>query len=136
MIEQARAPSMLSMQVVPFGEDDRLLLCRDVTQAEALARMRRDFIANVSHELKTPLTVVAGFVETMQDLDLGSSQRTRYLGLMQEQTRNMQRLVDDLLARRRSRASTTRRTTTPSRSCRWFCRCRRTRRRCPRASTR
>ncbi len=37
--------------------------------------MRRDFIANVSHELKTPLTVVTGFVETMQDLDLEPHQR-------------------------------------------------------------
>ena len=98
VVEQARVPSMLSLQIVPFGADDKLLLCRDVTQAESLARMRRDFIANVSHELKTPLTVIAGFVETMQDLDLEARQRERYLGLMQEQTRNMQRLVDDLLA--------------------------------------
>lgn len=60
--------------------------------------MRRDFIANVSHELKTPLTVIAGFVETMQDLDLDARQRSRFLGLMQEQARNMQRLVSDLLA--------------------------------------
>jgi two-component system phosphate regulon sensor histidine kinase PhoR len=98
VIEQVRAPSMLSLQIVPFGADERLLLCRDVTQAEALARMRRDFIANVSHELKTPLTVLSGFVETMQDLDLDARQRARYLGLMHEQARNMQRLVDDLLA--------------------------------------
>jgi two-component system phosphate regulon sensor histidine kinase PhoR len=97
-VEQARAPTMLSMQIVPFGEDDKLLLCRDVTQAESVARMRRDFIANVSHELKTPLTVVSGFVETMQDLDLEPRQRARYLGLMAEQARNMHRLVDDLLA--------------------------------------
>ena len=59
--------------------------------------MRRDFIANVSHELKTPLTVIAGFVETMQDLELDARQRTRYLALMHEQARNMQRLVGDLL---------------------------------------
>ena len=38
--------------------------------------MRRDFIANVSHELKTPLTVVTGFVETLQDLDLEPRQRS------------------------------------------------------------
>jgi len=98
IMQQAREPSTLSMQIVPFGADEKLLLCRDVTQAEALARMRRDFIANVSHELKTPLTVISGFVETMQDLDLEPRQRARYLGLMHEQTRNMQRLVDDLLA--------------------------------------
>ena len=98
LVHQSREPSLLSMQVVPFGADEKLLLCRDVTQAEALARMRRDFIANVSHELKTPLTVLAGFVETMQDIELERRHRDRYLGLMHEQTRNMQRLVDDLLA--------------------------------------
>ena len=87
----------LSLQLVPFGTRETLLLSHDVTQVEAVARMRRDFIANVSHELKTPLTVIAGFVETMQDLDLDGRQRTRYLGLMQEQARNMQRLVNDLL---------------------------------------
>ena len=59
--------------------------------------MRRDFIANVSHELKTPLTVVTGFIETLQDLDLEPQQRRRYLQLMQDQARSMQRLVDDLL---------------------------------------
>jgi two-component system phosphate regulon sensor histidine kinase PhoR len=87
----------LSFQVVPFGDEERLLLSRDITQLEATARMRRDFIANVSHELKTPLTVVAGFVETLQDLDLDARQRANYLQLVEEQARNMQRLVADLL---------------------------------------
>ncbi len=87
----------LALQAVPFEVDERLLLSHDVTQVEAVARMRRDFIANVSHELKTPLTVIAGFVETMQDLDLDARQRARFLDLMQEQARNMQRLVSDLL---------------------------------------
>ena len=82
---------------MPYGVSEKLLLSRDVTQLEAVARMRRDFIANVSHELKTPLTVVSGFVETMQDLDLDDRQRDRYLGLMADQTRNMRRLVNDLL---------------------------------------
>jgi two-component system phosphate regulon sensor histidine kinase PhoR len=59
--------------------------------------MRRDFIANVSHEMKTPLTVVAGFIETLQDMELEPRQRARYLQLMHEQARNMKRLVDDLL---------------------------------------
>ena len=74
-----------------------LLISRNITQLEAVARMRRDFIANVSHELKTPLTVVSGFLETLQDLELEPRQRTRYLQLMAEQARSMQRLVDDLL---------------------------------------
>jgi two-component system phosphate regulon sensor histidine kinase PhoR len=91
------AATTLSLQVVPFGIDERLLISRDITQLEAVARMRRDFIANVSHELKTPLTVVAGFLETLQDLELEPRQRAQYLQLMAEQARSMQRLVDDLL---------------------------------------
>ncbi|MEP6657021.1 MAG: phosphate regulon sensor histidine kinase PhoR, partial [Betaproteobacteria bacterium] len=92
------AGTTLSIQVVPFGVEQRLLISRNITQLEAVARMRRDFIANVSHELKTPLTVVTGFIETLQDLDLDSHQRTRYMQLMAEQAMSMQRLVDDLLA--------------------------------------
>ena len=87
----------LSIQVVPFGIEERLLISRNISQLEAVARMRRDFIANVSHELKTPLTVVTGFLETLQDLELDPRQRARYLQLMAEQAKSMQRLVDDLL---------------------------------------
>jgi two-component system, OmpR family, phosphate regulon sensor histidine kinase PhoR len=87
----------LSMQLVPFGVEEKLILCRDITQLEAVARMRRDFIADVSHELKTPLTVISGFVETLQDMDLDERQRQRYLSLMEDQARNMRRLVEDLL---------------------------------------
>ena len=97
VIASLRDRRRFSLQLVPFGIEEKLLLSRDVTQLEAVARMRRDFIASVSHELKTPLTVVSGFIETLQDLDLDSGQRERYLGLMQDQARNMQRLVSDLL---------------------------------------
>ncbi|MBS0320297.1 MAG: phosphate regulon sensor histidine kinase PhoR [Proteobacteria bacterium] len=87
----------LSMLLVPFGVDEKLIICRDITELEAVARMRRDFIANVSHELKTPLTVISGFVETMQDMDLDAHQRERYLALMEQQAQSMRRLVADLL---------------------------------------
>ena len=91
------ARTILALQLVPFSLDKKMLMSRDVTQLEALARMRRDFIANVSHELKTPLTVIAGFLETLQDVKVDSRQRTRYLQLMTEQANSMQRLIDDLL---------------------------------------
>jgi len=87
----------LALQLVPFAADQKLLMSRDVTELEAVARIRRDFIANVSHELKTPLTVINGFIETLQDLDVDARQRARFLQLMMEQARNMQRLVADLL---------------------------------------
>ena len=87
----------LALHLVPFGADQKLLMARDVTELEAVARMRRDFIANVSHELKTPLTVISGFVETLRDLDVDERQRRRFLQMMDEQAKNMQRLVADLL---------------------------------------
>ncbi len=87
----------LALQLVPFAADQKLLMSRDVTELEAVSRMRRDFIANVSHELKTPLTVINGFIETLQDVDVDDRQRARFLQLMQTQATNMQRLVADLL---------------------------------------
>jgi two-component system phosphate regulon sensor histidine kinase PhoR len=98
VFESLRTAGMtLSIQVVPFGIEQRLLMSRDVTRLEQVARMRRDFIANVSHELKTPLTVVSGFLETIEDLALAPAQRERYVRLMREQARSMERLVNDLL---------------------------------------
>ncbi len=79
------------------AEGVRLLLTRDVTEREKLDRMRRDFVANVSHEMRTPLTVVGGFVETLADLPLEEAERNRYLQLIGTQTTNMRRLVEDLL---------------------------------------
>ena len=89
--------AIFSLQLVPYGESQKLLLSRDVTQAERLETMRRDFVANVSHELRTPLTVLVGFLETVRELKL-DPQRTRdYLGMMQEQGARMHRIIEDLL---------------------------------------
>jgi len=87
----------LALQLVPFAGDQKLLMARDITEVEAVARMRRDFIASVSHELKTPLTVISGFIETLQDVDVDAGQRDRFLALMREQATSMQHLVADLL---------------------------------------
>ena len=87
----------LSLQIVPFGVEEKLLMSRDITRLEAVARVRRDFIANVSHELKTPLTVLGGFIETLTDVEMDERQRRRCLALMREQANSMQRLVEDLL---------------------------------------
>jgi len=89
----------LALQVVPYGAAQSLLLSRDITQLDRLESMRRDFVANVSHELKTPLTVVSGFLETLQDClpELSAEETERYLSLASEQASRMQRLVEDLL---------------------------------------
>ncbi|WP_371153977.1 ATP-binding protein [Jannaschia sp. 2305UL9-9] len=76
-----------------------LLVFRDVSALRNEESMRRDFVANVSHELKTPLTAIMGFIETLQ----GPARRdpkaqARFLGLMAQETGRMNRLVTDLLA--------------------------------------
>src|SRR5206468_11531215 len=59
--------------------------------------MRRDFIANVSRELRTPLSVLVAFLETVRELKLDPERSRDYLSLMAEQSRRMQRIIDDLL---------------------------------------
>ena len=88
---------VLSLQVVPYGESQRLVLSRDITRFERIEKMRREFVANVSHELRTPLTVIAGFLENLRADRAAADPDRRSLDLMDDQARRMQRLVEDLL---------------------------------------
>lgn len=89
----------LLLQVIPYGNDLSLLVSRDISQIERMETMRRDFIANVSHELKTPLTVVAGFSEMLaEDYEaFGADEVKHYLALICEQNARMRHLIEDLL---------------------------------------
>ncbi|MDX8379752.1 MAG: phosphate regulon sensor histidine kinase PhoR [Gallionella sp.] len=99
VMKAARHDEMiLSIKLVHYGDNKRLLISRDVTQLQRIETMRRDFVANVSHEMRTPLTVVNGFVENLQDMtDLSHDKIYRALHLMAEQTARMDHLVSDLL---------------------------------------
>ena len=98
-LRTARGDGMiLSVQIIPYGDAQKLLLSRDITRLEKLETMRRDFVANVSHELRTPLTVLTGFLETIRELELDPQRSRDYINLMSEQATRMQRIVDDLLA--------------------------------------
>ena len=56
----------LQIQISLFGDDDRLIVAKDVTRLYQLEQMRRDFVGNVSHEMRTPLTVISGYLETLR----------------------------------------------------------------------
>ncbi len=87
----------LSLQVVPYSGTQRLMLVRDVSHQVALESMRQDFVANASHELRSPLTVMTGYLETLlQDDELDAILRGP-LSEMQRQTQRMNGLVNDLL---------------------------------------
>lgn len=89
---------VLSIKLIAYGANKKLLTSRDITHFQRVESMRRDFVANVSHELRTPLTVVNGFVETLSDMpSLDNDMARRALDLMAEQTLRMGRLVEDLL---------------------------------------
>ena len=82
-----------------LGGAAAVLTLRDVTASKRAEQMRADFVANAGHELKTPLTSLVGFIETL----LGPARddavaRERFLGIMREQAGRMARLVDDLLS--------------------------------------
>ena len=89
----------LQLQLMPFSAGRSLLLVRDTTQLVRMSTMRRDFVANVSHELKTPLTVTLGFLETLEDApaDTSAEDRAHYLKMASTQARRMQSLIEDLL---------------------------------------
>jgi two-component system phosphate regulon sensor histidine kinase PhoR len=88
---------ILRLQVFPFSENRRLILIQDITDLSKAEAMRRDFVANVSHEMRTPLTVMMGFLETVQTLELPPEQKAQYLEMMMDQGRRMKNLVEDLL---------------------------------------
>ena len=87
----------LLIQAFPFGQKRHLLLIQNVTDLHKADDMRRDFVANVSHEMRTPITVLMGFLETVQSLNLEKSQQHQYFEMMMSQAQRMKSLVEDLL---------------------------------------
>ncbi len=70
---------------------------RDITDQARLDAIRSDFVANVSHEIRTPITVIGGFAETMLELELDTGEQRRHLESIAKHSQTMQRLVEDLL---------------------------------------
>lgn len=96
----------LDIRIVPYGEDLRLMVMRDVTQLRFMERVRTDFVANVSHELRTPLTVLKGYLETLRGAE--GKVPDSYLKVflrMEEQTSRMESLVAGLLSLTRLESS-------------------------------
>ncbi|MDP3775423.1 MAG: ATP-binding protein [Gemmatimonadales bacterium] len=94
-VEHENRTILLSGQALPGG--GAVFALHDVSDLKRLETVRRDFVANVSHELKTPLTVVRGYAETLLKDDPPSDIRRGFLDTMLTHSRRMQRLIDDLL---------------------------------------
>jgi signal transduction histidine kinase len=87
----------LAITARPLAHGGAVLAAFDLTELRRLETIRRDFVANVSHELKTPLTVIGGFAETLADSGLDQAQRDGFARTIIANVRRMQRIVDDLL---------------------------------------
>jgi two-component system phosphate regulon sensor histidine kinase PhoR len=115
LLERMGPDSSLSLmlQAFPFGQERHLLLIQDITDLQKADAMRRDFVANVSHEMRTPITVLMGFLETVQSLDLDKAQQEQYFELMMSQAKRMKSLVEDLLTLANLEANTLPASTVP-----------------------
>jgi len=89
--------SWLNCRVVPYGGDQKLLLLRDVTERMRLSKMRRDFVANASHELRSPLTVIAGYLDSLADDDDMPADWAKPVAQMQGQARRMRHILGEML---------------------------------------
>lgn len=87
----------LSLRIVPYGENQQMLLVRDSTRLHRLEQMRREFVANASHELRSPLTVMSGYLESMGEDDKLRVAWGKPLDAMRQQTARMTAIVSDLL---------------------------------------
>ena len=87
----------LNVTARPLHEGGAVLALFDLTRVRRLEGVRRDFVANVSHELRTPLTIVGGFAETLAGEDVPFETRRDFAERILDNTRRMQRIVDDLL---------------------------------------
>ncbi|SES70357.1 phosphate regulon sensor histidine kinase PhoR [Thalassotalea agarivorans] len=97
----------LEIRIMPYGSDQYLLLARDISKVYKLEEMRRDFVANVSHELKTPLTVVRGYVEMIQASEQDFSDHwLQAFSTIEDQVTRMDRLVQQLLVLSRVEVNT------------------------------
>ena len=87
----------LHVQIIPYGTDQRLAIIRDVTNEKNVERTRRDFVANASHELRSPLTVISGYLEALVEAgDVPDAWRTP-VAEMQRQADRMTGILRDLI---------------------------------------
>lgn len=98
VVSPVNAEVQLEIRLMAYGSEHVLLLARDISNIHRLEQMRRDFVANVSHELKTPLTVVRGYVEMIQSAEEGFDPHwQKAFSTIEGQVSRMDRLVEQLL---------------------------------------
>ena len=97
MAETNWSAEKIEIRLLPYGDDERLLLVRDVTKVERANQMRKDFVSNASHELRTPLTVMKGYVEMLLASMMDDERLGPPLRKVDQQVIKMQTMIEELL---------------------------------------
>jgi two-component system sensor histidine kinase SenX3 len=92
-----RAPAVFLARAAPVGDGTVAVLLEDVTEARRLEDVRRDFVANVSHELKTPVGALSLLAEALQDASDDPTAVRRFAGRAQHEAQRLGRLVQELI---------------------------------------
>ena len=109
IISPINPSKVLEFRVVPYENVHLMIVIRDVTRLTQIEKMRKDFVANVSHELKTPLTVINGYLEMLpENGDMPAPMMKKAISEMRSQSLRMQSLIEELLVLSRIEASTER----------------------------
>lgn len=90
----------LSLRIIPYGDNQRLLIVRDVSELRRLETARRDFVSNASHELRTPLTVLRGYLDMIEPESRSAGPLAAWhmpLSEMRNQAARMELLINDML---------------------------------------
>ena len=87
-----------SMSIRPLADGSSFVRLSDRSEAHAAEQMRVDFVANASHELRTPLATLVGYAETLREEGVDPATRERFLSVVHDEARRMQRLVEDLIS--------------------------------------
>lgn len=97
IMSPVRDDHWLLCRIVPYGADQMLLLIQDITERRRLTVMRREFVANASHELRSPLTVVTGYLDMLSEVKEVPAEWQKPLEQMQTQANRMNKIVAELL---------------------------------------
>lgn len=97
MLSPKNSEQHLNLRISAYHGDEMLITARDTSELVLASEMRRDFVNNASHELKTPLTVISGYMELLADEPTLDANIAPLISSVSEQTVRMRSLVDDLL---------------------------------------
>lgn len=87
----------IQINAIPLKNKDILIIFKNITKLIQLENLRKEFIDNVSHELKTPITIINGFLETIKDDELEKKQKKEFFNIIEKQSKNLSDIIDSLI---------------------------------------